>query len=218
MLPWDLNMSFAGFGVNNASSAVNFPIDSPVTGTLEDAPLIGKLLEVDEYKELYHSYLNQIIENYISNDGFNNLVTKIDNMIKDYVKEDVTAFYNYDEYESAVSELRTFMQDRSSSVIAQLNGEQPSTEYGTIETTVDLSVLGGQQQMGMGGKKGGMFDMNNIPGNIDGQNIPQMPTDMNGENLPQMPTDMNGANIQQMPPNMNGVNMEQQPNINTNDM
>lgn len=218
MLPWDLNMSFAGFGVNNASSAVNFPIDSPVTGTLEDAPLIGKLLEVDEYKELYHSYLNQIIENYISNDGFNNLVTKIDNMIKDYVKEDVTAFYNYDEYESAVSELRTFMQDRSSSVIAQLNGEQPSTEYGTIETTVDLSVLGGQQQMGMGGNKGGMFDMNNIPGNIDGQNIPQMPTDMNGENLPQMPTDMNGANIQQMPPNMNGVNMEQQPNINTNDM
>ena len=218
MLPWDLNMSFAGFGVNNASSAVNFPIDSPVTGTLEDAPLIGKLLEVDEYKELYHSYLNQIIENYISNDGFNNLVTKIDNMIKDYVKEDVTAFYNYDEYESAVSELRTFMQDRSSSVIAQLNGEQPSTEYGTIETTVDLSVLGGQQQMGMGGNKGGMFDMNNIPGNMDGQNIPQMPTDMNGENLPQMPTDMNGANIQQMPPNMNGVNMEQQPNINTNDM
>ena len=72
--------------------------------------------------------------------------------------------------------------------------------------------------MGMGGNKGGMFDMNNIPGNMDGQNIPQMPTDMNGENLPQMPTDMNGANIQQMPPNMNGVNMEQQPNINTNDM
>lgn len=218
MLPWDLNMSFAGFGVNNASSAVNFPIDSPVTGTLEDAPLIGKLLEVDEYKELYHSYLNQIIENYISNDGFNNLVTKIDNMIKDYVKEDVTAFYTYDGYESAVSELRTFMQDRSSSVIAQLNGEQPSTEYGTIETTVDLSVLGGQQQKGMGGNKGGMFNMNNIPGNIDGQNIPQMPTEMNGENLPQMPMDMNGANIQQMPPNMNEVNMEQQPNINTNDM
>ena len=218
MLPWDLNMSFAGFGVNNASSAVNFPIDSPVTGTLEDAPLIGKLLEVDEYKELYHSYLNKIIENYISNDGFNNLVTKIDNMIKDYVKEDVTAFYTYDGYESAVSELRTFMQDRSSSVIAQLNGEQPSTEYGTIETTVDLSVLGGQQQKGMGGNKGGMFNMNNIPGNMDGQNVPQMPTEMNGENLPQMPMDMNGANIQQMPPNMNEVNMEQQPNINTNDM
>ncbi len=200
ILPWDLNMSFAGFGINNASSAVNFPIDSPVTGSLEDAPLIGKLLEVEEYKELYHSYLNQILENFISNEGFNNLVTKINDMIKDYikedvtafyiydeyesavselrafmqdrsssvisqlngeqssteygtVKEDVTAFYIYDEYESAVSELRAFMQDRSSSVISQLNGEQSSTEYGTVETAVDLSILGGQEQMGMGGNK-----------------------------------------------------------------
>ena len=45
-------------------------------------------------------------------------------MIKDYVKDDVTAFYTYDEYESAVSELRTFMKDRASSIIAQLSGEQ----------------------------------------------------------------------------------------------
>ena len=191
ILPWDLNMSFAGFGINNASSAVNFPIDSPVTGSLEDAPLIGKLLEVEEYKELYHSYLNQILENFISNEGFNNLVTKINDMIKDYIKEDVTAFYIYDEYESAVSELRAFMQDRSSSVISQLNGEQSSTEYGTVETAVDLSILGGQEQMGMGGNKDGKFDMNNIPG------------------------EMNGGNNQMFPPNMN--NMSPSENIPTND-
>lgn len=70
-----------------------------------------------------------------------------------YVKEDVAAFYTYDEYESAVSELRAFMQDRSSSVISQVNGEQSSTEYGTVETSIDLSILGGQEQMGMGGNK-----------------------------------------------------------------
>lgn len=184
ILPWDLNMSFAGFGLNNASSAVNFPIDSPVTGSLEDAPLIGKLLEVEEYKELYHSYLNQILENFISNEGFNNLVTKVNDMIKDYVKEDVTAFYTYDEYESAVSELRTFMKDRSSSIIAQLNGEQASTEYGSIETTVDLTILGGQGVMGMNGNKGGKFDMNNKP------------------------DEMNDGNNQMVPPNMNGADME----------
>ena len=201
MLPWDLNMSFAGFGVNNASSAVNFPIDSPVTGSLEDAPLIGKLLEFEEYKELYHSYLNQIVENFINNDGFNNLVTKVNDMIKDYVKEDVTAFYTYDEYESAVSELRTFMQDRSSSIIAQLNGEQPSTEYGTIETTVDLSILGGQGQMGMDGNKGGKFDMNNIPG------------EMNEGNNQMVPPNMNGADME--PPNMNNGDMTQPPDMNT---
>ena len=200
MLPWDLNMSFAGFGVNNASSAVNFPIDSPVTGSLEDAPLIGKLLEFEEYKELYHSYLNQIVENFINNDGFNNLVTKVNDIIKDYVKEDVTAFYTYDEYESAVSELRTFMQDRSSSIIAQLNGEQPSTEYGTIETAVDLSILGGQGQIGMDGNKGDKFDINNIPG------------EMNGGNNQMVPPNMNGADME--PPNMNNGDMTQPPDMN----
>ena len=108
-----------------------------------------------------------------------------------YVKEDVTAFYTYDEYESAVSELRAFMQDRSSSVISQLNGEQSSTEYGTVETSIDLSILGGQEQMGMGGNKDGKFDMNNIPG------------------------EMNGGNNQMFPPNMN--NMAPSENIPTND-
>jgi len=44
---------------------VNFPIDNPVTGNLENAPLIGKLLEVPEYKERYHGYLREIVEKYI---------------------------------------------------------------------------------------------------------------------------------------------------------
>lgn len=211
MLPWDLNMSFVGFGINNASSAVNFPIDSPVTGSLEDAPLIGKLLAVDEYKELYHSYLNQSVESFISNDSFNDLVTKVNDMIKDYVKDDVTAFYTYDEYESAVSELRTFMKDRASSIIAQLSGEQSSTEYGTIETTVDLSILGGQEQMGMGGNKDGKVDMNNIPGGMNGGNNQMMPPNMNGADMEQ--SNMNNGDMTQ-PPDMN--NMSPDINIPTN--
>lgn len=81
ILPWDFNLSFGGFSKggpggpggnkdNNTSgenNIINFPIDKVVTGDLEDAPLIGKLLEVDEYKELYHSYLEQIAEDYFNN-------------------------------------------------------------------------------------------------------------------------------------------------------
>lgn len=193
MLPWDLNMSFAGFGVNDASSAVNFPIDSPVTGNLEDAPLIGKLLEVDSYKELYHSYLNTLMETYIDNDGLINLVDKLDSMINDYVKNDTTAFYTYEEYENSLPELKKFIQDRGTSILAQLKGEQPSTEYGTIETTVDLKVLGGQQN-GPGGDKGGKFDMNNM----------LVPPDMNG-NQP--------GNTEEIP-NADGQNQIQSPNVN----
>src|SRR5699024_9253448 len=45
MLPWDLNLAFAGYQSNHATSAVNDPIDTPVSGTtLEERPMIGQLL------------------------------------------------------------------------------------------------------------------------------------------------------------------------------
>ena len=34
------------------------------------------------------------------------------------------------------------MKYRTASVLAQLNGEQPSTTYGNIESTVNISALG----------------------------------------------------------------------------
>lgn len=147
ILPWDLNMSFGGFSVKDGEKAINFPIDSPVTGNLEDAPLIGKLLENDNYKELYHNYLNQIVDSYFSSGAFNNRVTQIDKLISNYVKKDATAFYNYEEYKTGVTELLTFGKDRTKSVQAQLNGEQSAIEYGNIVTTLNLSALG-QQNMG----------------------------------------------------------------------
>ncbi|WP_283595487.1 CotH kinase family protein [Paraclostridium bifermentans] len=147
ILPWDLNMSFGGFAVKDGEKAINFPIDSPVTGNLEDAPLIGKLLKNDDYKEIYHKYLKQISDNYFSSGTFNNRVTQINKLISNYVKKDATAFYNYEEYKTGVAELLTFGKDRAKSVQAQLNGEQSSTEYGNVVTTLNLPALG-QQNMG----------------------------------------------------------------------
>ncbi|WP_278548851.1 CotH kinase family protein [Paraclostridium bifermentans] len=147
ILPWDLNMSFGGFAVKDGEKAINFPIDSPVTGNLEDAPLIGKLLENDDYKEIYHKYLKQISDNYFSSGTFNNRVTQINKLISNYVKKDATAFYNYEEYKAGVTELLTFGKDRAKSVQDQLNGEQSSTEYGNVVTTLNLPALG-QQNMG----------------------------------------------------------------------
>ena len=42
-----------------------------------------------------------LYKNYINNDGLINLVDKVDSMINEYVKNDATAFYTYDEYEKA---------------------------------------------------------------------------------------------------------------------
>ncbi|WP_252254897.1 CotH kinase family protein [Clostridium sp. ZBS12] len=164
MLPWDLNLSFGGFGArggnggnqgnaSSASSVINFPIDNPVSGDLSSMPLIGKLLEVDEYKEMYHSYLKRIADEYFNNGYYENLVNKIDNLISSYVENDPTAFCTYDEYKNSIPEMIKFGEDRTKSVLAQLNGEQPSTTYGTIESTVNMTALGD-----MGGGKG-------MPGN-----------------------------------------------------
>lgn len=190
ILPWDLNMSFGGFAVKDGEKAINFPIDSPVTGNLEDAPLIGKLLENDDYKEIYHKYLKQISDNYFSSGTFNNRVTQINKLISNYVKKDATAFYSYEEYKTGVSELLTFGKDRTKSVQAQLNGEQSSTEYGNIATTLNLPALG-QQNMGKNKdiNKKDQADENN-------QEKPQEA--MNNENK--------NDNKQMMPPNIKSNN------------
>ncbi|WP_461612391.1 CotH kinase family protein [Clostridium sp. Marseille-QA1073] len=182
ILPWDFNLSFAGFQMNDAEKAVNFPIDSPVTDTLENSPLIAKLLEVSEYKELYHKYLNEIVTNYIDNGVFKSTINNLDNLIGNYVKNDATAFYTYEEYKTSLPILISFGKDRASSIIAQLAGAQPSTTYGNIPTNVDLSALGT-----MGGGNGG-FPGGKLPGN----NFPNPNNDLsNGSgdgNMPDMST------------------------------
>lgn len=190
ILPWDLNMSFGGFAVKDGEKAINFPIDSPVTGNLEDAPLIGKLLENDDYKEIYNKYLKQISDNYFSSGTFNNRVTQINKLISNYVKKDATAFYNYEEYKAGVTELLTFGKDRAKSVQDQLNGEQSSTEYGNVVTTLNLPALG---QQNMGKNK----DIN-TKDQVD-ENNPEKPQEaINNENK--------NDNKQMMPPNIKSNN------------
>ncbi|WP_163193396.1 CotH kinase family protein [Clostridium thermarum] len=236
IIPWDLNMSFAGFsmgarfggndrnagsgGNNSAQNVINFPIDKPVTGDLESAPLIGNLLKVDEYKELYHSYLSKIVNEYFDSGVFENSIAKIDNLIDDYVKADATAFFTYEEYRNSLPELINFGKDRTTSVKAQLAGEQPTTTYGNIETTVNLSSLG---SMGMGGGKGGNGNMPNFGGQMP--NIGETP-DFGGKipndgGIPdfggQMPNGGEMPNFNgQMPGGNNVPNFgDQMPNLDT---
>ena len=216
ILPWDYNLSFAGFQAGSASNAINFPIDSPVSDSLEDNPLIANLLEVDEYKELYHQYLGEIVNNFINNRTYETLITETDALISDYVKNDATAFYTFDEYEDAVSNLLTFGYDRATSIAAQLDGTQPSTTTGTIETTVDLTAMG--QQGGGGGKdKGAMNIMGNKPND---STITNNSTSTNADNFtpPSNDTSRNtnnpNDNIMNNPPtNMEGNSSNLDPTV-----
>lgn len=128
ILPWDYNLAWGGFQSTSALSVINFPIDTPVSGVeMSSRPLLEKLFSNPEYLERYHSYLQQLIDNYFANGKFEEKVNKLDALISDYVKNDTTAFCTYDEYKKAVSTFITLGNLRAESVQGQLNGTIPST-------------------------------------------------------------------------------------------
>lgn len=173
ILPWDYNLSFGGFQSASASSVVNFPIDTPVSGvSLEDRPLLGKLLEVPEYLELYHGYLAQIVDGYFGSGLFGQTMDGMTALISPYVEQDPSAFYPYEEYQQAIVTLKELCLLRAESIRGQLDGTIPSTTEGQNAnpdslidaSSINLSTLGSQGMgggMGAGAGRGqGGFDRN----------------------------------------------------------
>lgn len=184
ILPWDYNLSFGGMGAmggtSDASGVVNFPIDTPVSGvSMEDRPLLSKLLEVPEYMELYHKYLRQIVEGYFESGLYEQIILELDAKINDYVKNDISANYTYEQYKASLPQLIELLCLRGESIKGQLDGKIPSTSSGQnadssslIDASgVNLNALG---SMG-GGAMGGRFGESQN-GQSDGQDgMPNMP-------------------------------------------
>lgn len=179
ILPWDFNLAFGAYGTSGASDAVNFPIDTPVASgvSLEDRPLIGVLLENEEYTELYHAYLKKIATEFYG-DSFDERIAAIDALIGDYVETDPTAFYTYDEYQTAIVTLAEYGDLRAESILGQLNGTIPSTEEGQTENPdllVDVSGLNfsAMGSMGGGGGAGLMGGGNRNTMDFENMTIPE---------------------------------------------
>ncbi|HJJ35580.1 MAG TPA: CotH kinase family protein [Methanocorpusculum sp.] len=181
MIPWDFNNAFGSFMGSDTSSMVNFPIDTPVGSgiNLSERPLVEKLLASDEYKEIYHTYMRWVAENYF-NDRFGDRVDALEDLIEDYIKTDPTFFYTYEEHLASLPNLKLFGELRGKSILGQLNGTIPSTWDGQkadsanlIDTTgLNMNTLGG---MG-GGGKGGFGDFGgDMPdfGNMNPQDFMQ---------------------------------------------
>lgn len=164
ILPWDYNMSFGGFQAGASSDVVNFPIDTPVSGTtMQDRPLISKLFEVDSYLDIYHDYMQELVDGYYSNSQFERKVESIHALIASSMEEDPSAFYPYDEYLAAIEELKKLGSLRAESIQGQLDGTIPATADGqqadssqlVDASSVDMNKLGGQDIGGRGGEMGG---------------------------------------------------------------
>ena len=206
ILPWDYNLAFGGFSVSDSTEAINFPIDTPVSGvSLEDRPLIAQLLAIDEYKEKYHQYLKQIVDEYFTSGYFNNKIDEISGKINQYVETEPQAFCTYEEYETAVDTLKTFGELRAESIDGQLSGTIPSTSEEQknnssaliTDENMNLSDMG--SQFGGGRDDGGFRENDRIPPDRNNE----MPsTDMQ---MPQIPdTDSENANGRPDAPNGDG--------------
>ncbi|MEW9124668.1 MAG: CotH kinase family protein [Thermotaleaceae bacterium] len=173
ILPWDYNLAWGGFQSGSASSVINFPINTPLSGVeMSSRPLIEKLFANTEYLEKYHSYLQQLIDNYFANGKFEEKVNTLDVLISDYVKNDATAFCTYEEYRTAVSTFITLGNLRAQSVQGQLDGTIPST---TVEqnTNAEQLISAGDLKLSdlgsmMGGRNGNSKD---FPDGMDGQDM-----------------------------------------------
>lgn len=160
MLPWDYNLAFGGFQMGSAGTAVNLAIDTPVSGVeMSERPMLAKLLEVEEYKEKYHEYLEQIVNEYFNSGYFEKTVDSVNALISEYVRNDATAFYTHEQYTEAVAMLKEFGKLRAQSIEGQLNGTIPSTTAGQSgagdklvdASAINLSTMGSQ---GGGGRDG----------------------------------------------------------------
>lgn len=126
------------------ASGSSLLIDEPTQGAVTDRPLVAKLLEVQEYKELYHSILQEAVDGYLSNDTFTARVNELAAMISPYVQADPNAFYSYEEFQAAVPSLIATNASQVENISRQLDG--------TIPSSGDGSGSGG----GMGGFGGDM--------------------------------------------------------------
>lgn len=171
MIPWDYNLAFGGFQSQDASGAVNEPIDTPVSGgDLSDRPMVAWIFADEEYTRLYHQYYNEFLSGWMESGACRELIETTAAMIAPYIEEDPTKFCTYEEFTTGVEALKTFCELRTRSVRGQLTGDIPSTYQGQAEDASSLIEVSGLDLSDMG-------DMGMGGGGPDGQGggMPQMP-------------------------------------------
>ncbi len=106
ILPWDYNMSFGGFGMGTgAQGATSLYIDTPVTGTtLEQRPLLGRLLEIPEYMQRYHQYIEEFIAGPFAAEKMEAEIARVAAMIRPHLEQDPTKFTTMEQFEQALAQ------------------------------------------------------------------------------------------------------------------
>ncbi len=179
MIPWDYNLAFGTFQGGSANSSVNDDIDSPLSVTGSDRPMIDWIFADETYTAQYH----QLFQEFLDTVDVQTMIAEAQELITPYVEQDPTKFCTYEEFEQGVETLAAFCDLRSQSISAQLASETASIDASSI-TLSDMGTM----SMGMGGGRGQMPEGMEMPEGMTfphGMEMPegmQMPAGDNTEN------------------------------------
>ena len=145
MIPWDYNTAYGSASGMEERAAVNAPIDAPAPeGLVDDRPMVGWIFSEEQYTERYHELFEKFIHEYAENDRIAEIISRTEDLIAPYVREDPTKFMTDEGFENGVKALSLFVQLRAKSVSGQLSGSIPSGFSGQIEdpdALIDASML-----------------------------------------------------------------------------
>jgi hypothetical protein len=141
IIPWDLNMAFGTFdsGIDR-NGIINFYIDEPTSGPVADRPLVDRLLSYQPYLDIYHGYIEELLEGPFAVKKMNTRINELAGLIRPYVINDELKFYSTRHFEQNLEEditggrimggnplgLKSFIRERSISVRQQLAGIRKS--------------------------------------------------------------------------------------------
>lgn len=134
MVPWDYNLSFGGMYMrlaqvgSDATSYVNAPIDTPVSGgDMKGLPMISWIFSSEAYREAYHRVFDQFLSGYFESGHFSRELQRLVALLSPYVEKDPTAFCTFEEFQAGTQALEGFCQLRAESIRGQLEGSIPAT-------------------------------------------------------------------------------------------
>lgn len=111
---WDMNQSFASYRLTDASlywqgfSVAEAPNMDPLSHvnsvSVYPRPLLRNLLEDATQQRMYLAHLRTLMEAHFNSDAFYKRAKELQEFISPYVKEDVNAFYGFENFEANIDQ------------------------------------------------------------------------------------------------------------------
>ena len=120
-IPWDHNRTYGAKKCKDSNESTGAEVGNPVCGS-KPRPLVTRLLEVDEFRSLYLTYLGEVVDNYLTVQVQEQWIMELDARISGVLETDPNRSFTMKEYETALStepsdgdpaNLLEFVQDRA---------------------------------------------------------------------------------------------------------